>query len=164
VPKRARCPHCDRLFNRDELDRHVQRCRVRNQLVKEYSKKFTRTVIVDGSNVAYHLAPGGNPLVNNLLLAYQSLTSRGLRPVFVISAALIHVVDRPDALQDFMTQVEVIEAPRGSDDDLKIIQLAQDRRADIVSNDRFLNWIGKYPWLPDRLRKYRMTPTGLILV
>jgi hypothetical protein len=76
----------------------------------------------------------------------------------------MHVVDRPDALQDFMTGVEVIEAPRGSDDDLKIIQLAQDRRADIISNDRFLNWISKYPWLPDRLRKYRMTPTGLILV
>jgi hypothetical protein len=114
--------------------------------------------------VAYHLAPEGNPLVSNLMLAEHSLTSRGLKPVFVISVALIHVIDRPEALHEFMSRTEVIEAPRGADDDLKIIQLAQDRRADIVSNDRFLNWIGKYPWLSDRLRKYRMTPTGLILI
>jgi hypothetical protein len=163
LPKRARCPHCDRLFNRDEIDRHIQKCRVKKQPAEEKSRRVSRTVIVDGSNVAYHLAPEGSPLVDNLMLAQRSLTSRGLKPVFVISAALIHVIDRPEILYEFMSRVEVIEAPRGTDDDLKIIQLAQDRRADIVSNDRFLNWIGKYPWLSDRLRKYRMTPTGLIL-
>jgi hypothetical protein len=163
MPKRARCPHCDRLLSRDEIDRHVQRCRVREQSTKKNFRKVTRTVIVDGGNVAHHLAPEGIPHVNNLLLAHQSLSSRGLRPVFVISSALVHIIDKPEVLQDFMTQAEVIEAPRGSDDDLKIIQLAQDRRADIVTNDRFLNWIDRYPWLPDRLKKFRMTPAGLIL-
>ena len=83
--------------------------------------------------------------------------------VFVVSSALMHAIDKPDALQTFMSQVEVVEAPRGFDDDLKIIQVAQDRRADIVSNDRFLDWIDRYPWLSNRLRRYRMTPTGLIL-
>lgn len=164
MPKRVRCPYCDRLFSRDQIDRHVLRCRIKNQPAKDISKAVTRTVVVDGSNVAYHLAPEGKPRVKNLSLAYQSLTSGGLRPVFVISAGLIHVIDRPEALQDFMAQIEVVEAPRGTDDDLSIIRLAQDRRADIVSNDRFLNWVGKYPWLHSRLRKYRMTPTGLILV
>lgn len=165
MPKRARCPYCDRLFNRDELDNHIQRCKVKNQSIqKEPSKGFRRTVIVDGGNVAYHLAPEGKPLVKNLVLAYRSLASIGLKPVFVVSPALIHLVDRPEALQDFINQYNVIQAPRGTDDDLKIIQLAQERRADIISNDRFLNWIEKYPWLSDRLRKYRMTPTGLILL
>jgi hypothetical protein len=123
----------------------------------------TRTIIVDGNNIAYHLAPEGTPLVNNLILAYRSLTSRGLRPVFVISSALVHVIDKPDILKELMAQVEVVEAPRGTNDDLKIIHVALDRRADIVSNDRFLDWIDRYPWVPDRLRKFRMTPTGLIL-
>jgi hypothetical protein len=91
------------------------------------------------------------------------LTSRGLRPVFVISSALVHVIDKPDILKELMAQVEVVEAPRGTNDDLKIIHVALDRRADIVSNDRFLDWIDRYPWVPDRLRKFRMTPTGLIL-
>jgi hypothetical protein len=164
VPKRVRCQYCDRLFSRDQIDRHVLRCRAKGQPARNSSKAVTQTVVVDGSNVAYHLAPEGKPRVKNLSLAYQSLTSGGLRPVFVISAGLIHVIDRPEVLQDLMAQVEVVKAPRGTDDDLSIIRLAQDRRADIVSNDRFLNWVGKYPWLHDRLRKYRMTPTGLILV
>jgi hypothetical protein len=128
-----------------------------------HTKPPTRTVIVDGNNIAYHLAPDGIPLVNNLVLAQQSLTKKGLRPVFVISSALMHVIDKPDVLQMFISQVEVIEAPRRSNDDLKIIQLALDRRATIVSNDRFLDWIDRYPWIPERLIKYRMTPTGLIL-
>lgn len=164
MPKRARCPHCDRLFNRDDLDRHIQKCRMKSRETQgAHSVPPTRTVIVDGNNVAYHLAPEGKPLVNNLVLAHRSLATKGLRPVFVISSALMHAIDKPDALQTFMSQVEVVEARRGIDDDLKIIQVAQDRRADIVSNDRFLDWIGRYPWLSNRLRKYRMTPTGLIL-
>jgi hypothetical protein len=164
VPKRARCPHCDRLFSRDDLDRHVQKCRMKSrENQKTPSKLPTRTVVVDGNNIAYHLAPDGNPLVNNLLLAHRSITTKGLRHVFVISAALMHAIDKPDVLQTFMTQVEVVEAPAGSNDDLKIIQVALDRKAIIVSNDRFLDWIDRYPWIPDRLRRYRMTPTGLIL-
>ena len=164
MPKRARCPNCDRLFNRDDLDRHVQKCRMKSQVtVNAQSRAPTRTIVVDGNNVAYHLAPNGAPLVNNLVLAYRSLTSKNLKPVFVISSALIHVIDMPDALRDLIAQIEVVEAPRGTNDDLKIIQIAMDRRADIVSNDRFLEWIDRYPGLSDRLRKYRMTPTGLIL-
>jgi len=128
-----------------------------------HSKTSTRTVIVDGNNVAYHLAPEGIPLVNNLILAYRSLTRIGLKPIFVVSSALMHTIDKPDTLRDFMAQLEVVEAPRGTNDDLKIISVAMDRKADIISNDRFLEWIGRYPWLSDRLRKYRMTPSGLIL-
>jgi hypothetical protein len=164
VPKRARCPHCERLFTREDLDRHIQKCRMKNRETQDrHSVSPTRTIVVDGNNVAYHLAPEGKPLVNNLVLAYRSLTTKGLRPVFVISSALMHAIDKPDALQTFMSRVEIVEARRGIDDDLKIIQVAQDRRADIVSNDRFLDWIDRYPWLSNRLRKYRMTPTGLIL-
>jgi hypothetical protein len=128
-----------------------------------HSKQRTRTIIIDGNNIAYHLSPDGKPLVNNLMLAHRSLITKQLQPVFVISAALMHTIDKPDVLQTFMTQVDVVEAPRGTNDDLKIIQMAMDRRADIISNDRFLEWIDRYPWLSNRLRKYRMTPTGLIL-
>ncbi|MDH4212312.1 MAG: hypothetical protein OEV85_00165 [Candidatus Thorarchaeota archaeon] len=164
MPKRARCPHCDKLYGRDVIDRHVQKCRMKNKVTLDpQSKAPTRTVIVDGNNIAYHLAPDGVPLVNNLILAYRSLTSRGLKPVFVISTALMHVIDKPNVLRDLIVQLEVVEAPRGTNDDLKIIGVAMDRKADIISNDRFLEWIGRYPWVTDRLRKYRMTPTGLIL-
>ena len=69
LPKRARCPHCDRLFNRDELDRHIMRCRSRTRAQPQMETRKTRkTVIVDGNNVAFHLSANGKPQVNNLLL------------------------------------------------------------------------------------------------
>ncbi|MGY5858851.1 MAG: hypothetical protein RTU63_05740 [Candidatus Thorarchaeota archaeon] len=164
MAKRARCPHCDRLFNRDVLDRHIMRCRERNRAGNSRSVQKTRkSVIVDGNNVAYHLSPNGKPQVNNLLLAHRSLVGGGYKPVFVISAALVHRIDKPNMLQILMNEIEVVRAPRGTNDDLKIIQIAQNRNADIVSNDRFLDWLDRYPWVSDRLRKYRMTPAGLIL-
>ncbi|MHA1950013.1 MAG: NYN domain-containing protein [Candidatus Thorarchaeota archaeon] len=162
MPKRARCPHCDRLFNRDVLDRHIQRCRSRNQ-ASQTRKTQGRTVIVDGNNVAHHLSIDGRPNARNLILAYRSLTSVGIKPIFVVSSALMHRVDNPSSLNEFILSAEVIEAPRGTNDDLKIIQLAKEHNAHIVSNDRFLDWTDRYPWITARLKKYRMTPSGLIL-
>ena len=101
--------------------------------------------------------------MNNLLLAQRSLVNGGYKPIFVISAALIHSIDKPDVLQTLMNDLEVVQAPRGTNDDLKIIEIAQNRNADIVSNDRFLDWLDRYPWVTDRLRKFRMTPSGLIM-
>ncbi|MFW9973863.1 MAG: hypothetical protein ACFFDQ_01170 [Candidatus Thorarchaeota archaeon] len=164
MPKRARCPYCDRLFNRDILDAHIERCRDRKHASNEVSiQRKTRKIIVDGNNIAYHLSPHGKPKAGNLALAYFSLSGAGFEPIFVISAALIHNIDSPSSLDSFMMSADVIEAPRGTDDDLRIIQLAEKLKADIVTNDRFLNWTDKFPWLMNRLRRYRMTPTGLIL-
>ncbi len=164
MPKRARCPHCERLFNRDALDTHIQRCKYRRKSLNETSKySQKRVLVVDGNNVAYSLSPRGNPKAQNLSLAYHSLTGAGYNPVFVISAALAHKIDNPSALSAFMLSANVVEAPRGTDDDGRIIQLAKKLDANIVSNDRFLNWIERYPWITSRLRKYRMTPAGLIL-
>lgn len=164
MPKRARCPHCDRLFNRDVLDAHIKRCRMRERTLEKrraFSKK--RKVIVDGNNVAYSLSPQGKPKAQNLSLAYHSLTSAGYNPVFVISAALVHQIDNPVALNAFMLSAKVDEAPRGTNDDIRIIQIAKKLDAEIVSNDRFLDWIDRYPWVTSKLRRYRMTPSGLIL-
>lgn len=165
MPKRARCPHCDRLFNRDTLDAHIQKCKTRRQTMQKPGKPSRkRKLVVDGNNIAYSLSPQGKPKAQNLALAYHSLTSAGYNPIFVISSALVHKIDNPGALDAFMLSAKVDEAPRGMNDDSRIIQLSKKLDADIVSNDRFLDWIDRYPWITSRLRKYRMTPTGLILV
>ncbi len=165
MPKRARCPHCDRLFNRDALDSHIVKCRGKNTRENHQPLLIKRkSLVIDGNNIAHHLAPRGTPRTANLLRAYQSLVMAGYRPVIVISAALVHSVDKPQELQRLKDSGIVIEAPRGMNDDLTIIKMAKKRDADIVSNDRFLDWTDRYPWLTSRLRRYRMTPTGLILV
>ena len=143
---------------------HVQKCRNQNQSVQKRGKSSKKhTLVIDGNNIAYSLSPQGKPKAQNLVLAYQSLTSTGYDLVFVISAALIHNIDNPGTLSVFMQSANVEEAPRGTNDDHRIIQLSKKLEADIVSNDRFLDWIDQYPWVTSRLRRYRMTPTGLIL-
>ena len=106
----------------------------------------------------------GIPKARNLILAYRSLTSTGFKPVFVVSAALVHKIDRPTSLNEFMLSANVVEASRRTSDDLRIIQLSKELDADIISNDRFLDWIDRFPWISPRLKRYRMTPSGLILV
>lgn len=165
MPKRARCPHCERLFIRDALDDHIRRCRAKHERNTHQSMESKRkSLVIDGNNVAYHLAPGGFPRTSNLLHAYQSLMTAGFKPVIVISAALVHSVDKPQELERLKSTGIVVEAPRGTNDDLTIIKIAKKQNADIVSNDRFLDWVDRYPWLTSRLRKYRMTPSGLILL
>ena len=158
------CPYCDRLFNRERLDEHVLQCRTKTE--RKTAQKINihrRNLVVDGANVAYYLTPDGQPRIANLLRAYHSLVSAGFKPVIVVSSALKYKIDNEQYLHDMIDDGTVVEAPRGTDDDLKIIQLADRQNADIVSNDRFLNWIDRYPWLSSRLRKYRMTTSGLIL-
>ena len=162
MPKRVRCPHCDRLFTRDRLDDHIHKCRARTTNRGEV-RRTRKAVVVDGNNVAHHLSSNGVPRVANLVLAQSSLLKAGLKPIVVVSAALKHKIDDPEVLQEMIASREVIEAPRGTDDDLTVIKLAQSNNADIVSNDRFLGFINRYPWLQSRLMKYRMTPSGLIL-
>lgn len=162
MPKRVRCPHCDRLFARDVLDDHIRKCRQKTRKSVPARNK-RRRVVVDGNNVAFYLSPDGRPYAKNLVLARNSLVSAGYRPVFVISAALSHNIDKSENLHSFVSQAEVVTARRGMDDDLEIIRTAERLNADIVSNDRFLNWLHRYPWIEDRLRKYRMTTSGLIL-
>ncbi|MFW9869731.1 MAG: hypothetical protein ACFFFO_04715 [Candidatus Thorarchaeota archaeon] len=163
MPKRVRCPYCDRLFSRDTLDDHIQKCNLRKTRTRTVGVP-KKTVVVDGNNVAYYMSSKGVPKAQNLILAYRSLTSTGFEPIFVVSAALIHKIDRPTTLNEFMSNANVIEASRRTSDDLKIIQLSKELDSNIISNDRFLDWIEKYPWISSRLKRYRMTPSGLILV
>jgi hypothetical protein len=146
------------------MDEHVYRCRMKTQRKKAKTAKYQRrNVVVDGANVAYYLSSNGIPRVANLLRAYQGLDNAGLNPVILVSSALKYKIDNNRRLQDLIDQGLVVEAPRGIDDDLIIIKLADRNDADIVSNDRFLDWIDRYPWITSRLRKYRMTPSGFIL-
>lgn len=146
------------------LDEHIVSCKAKSLQPRGSPESHNRrNLVVDGNNVAFYLASDGVPLADSLARAMRSLTLAGYRPVIVISAALKHKVDQPASLQDLLTVSPIIEAPRNTDDDLTIIREAQKRNADIVSNDRFLNWMNKYPWISSRLRRFRMTPAGLIL-
>jgi len=163
VPKRVHCPYCDRLFSKDTIDDHIRKCRERNSRTRNQRRQVSRQVIVDGTNVAHYLSATARPRARNILLARQSLLSTGHSPVIVVSAALKHRIDNPELLMDMIAAGYVIEAKPGQNDDLVIIRMAQRTGADIITNDRFLDWLNRFPWLGGRLKRYRMTPSGLIL-
>ncbi len=163
MPKRARCPHCDRSFDIRVLDDHINKCKSRTISTTKSNPNSNRILIVDGNNVSFYLAPDGIPKAMNLLRAIRSLSASGYKPIVVISAALKHKIDKPMTLQNLITEGHVVEASRGTDDDLTIIKEAMKYDAEIVSNDRFLNWLQRYPWISSKLRTYRMTHSGLIL-
>jgi hypothetical protein len=164
MPKRARCPYCDRLFSREDLDDHVRQCRTKYDSRQVDRSAEKKVMVIDGSNVAFYMTRDGTPRLENIIMASHSIASAGLIPITVVSAALVHQIDKDEQLAKMIATKRVIQAPGGIDDDLEIIKTAEKKNADIVSNDRFLDWLDKYPWLPSRLRKYRMSPSGLILV
>ncbi|MHA1636878.1 MAG: NYN domain-containing protein [Candidatus Thorarchaeota archaeon] len=165
MPKRSRCSYCNRLFGRDQLDAHIVKCRAKHtKRVAQHTPNGRKNLVLDGNNIAYYLSPDNIPHIANIVRAYKSLSSGGYRSIIVISAALKHKIDKPNILQSLIIDGYTFEAPRRKDDDLLIIEEAQKRNADIVSNDRFLNWTSRYPWVTDRLRRYRLTPAGLLLV
>lgn len=163
MTKSARCPHCDRSFDRRVIDEHIQKCRIRSKAPNSKKEPSRRALIVDGNNVAFYLTPDGIPRAANIVRTVHSLSVSGYRPLVVISAALKHRIDDPMILQNLTTEGFVIEAPKGKDDDLVIIEEANRQSADIVSNDRFLNWLERYPWVLSRLKRYRLTQSGIIL-
>ena len=138
------------------------RCRQERDVL--HGRTARKVVVVDGSNVAYYLSNDGLPKLENVVSAVRSLVGVGYVPIVVVSAALIHQINREETLAQMILRRQVVQAPRGADDDLVIIRTAEKEAADIVSNDRFLDWVDRYPWLPSRLRRYRMSPSGLILV
>ena len=58
MPKRSRCPHCDRLFNRDVLDEHITKCSARRgRAGLQHRSSPRKLLVVDGNNVAHFLSP-----------------------------------------------------------------------------------------------------------
>ncbi|NWF96082.1 MAG: hypothetical protein HXY34_08040 [Candidatus Thorarchaeota archaeon] len=123
-----------------------------------------KVLVVDGNNIAYSASQSGIPQVQTLRAAIRSLRNNDYRPLVLVSAALIHNVDEPDELQAMISAGDIIQVSRGQNDDLAIIRMSQEKYADIVTNDRFLDWLDRYPWLSSRVRRYRLTPSGIILV
>jgi len=95
-----------------------------------------RTVIVDGSNVAF-ATEGEVGILDNIRLVTQKLEDEGLEPIVLVDAALRHKIDDPDHFEQMVDDGRIRQAPAGTDADFFILSFAKELDADIVSNDRF---------------------------
>lgn len=107
--------------------------------------------VVDGSNVAHeHRTAEGKPRVSNLTAVCDALEAEGFDVTVIVDAALFHQVDDPAALDKLIERGLIHQAPAGTDADYFILEHAEKTRAVVVSNDRFRDRQGEYPWLEER--------------
>lgn len=113
----------------------------------------TKTVIVDGSNVA-HSSEGERPLLENILAVRDKLVEEGYEPVILADAALRHQIDKENAFEKMIESGEIKQAPAGTDADYFILSFARELEATIVSNDRFKDRVEAFPEVRDRVIRY----------
>ncbi len=110
-----------------------------------------KTVVVDGSNVAYtEKTNDGKPKVSNLMAVQRALRDRGRRPIIIVDAALRHQVDDSARLEELIQRQEIRQAPADTDADYFILQTAENEQADIVSNDEYQPYRQQFPWIAKR--------------
>jgi hypothetical protein len=117
------------------------------------SGEETKTVIVDGSNVA-HSSEGERPLLENILAVRDKLVEEGYEPVILADAALRHQIDEENAFEKMIESGEIKQAPAGTDADFFILSFARELEATIVSNDRFKDRVEAFPEVRDRVIRY----------
>lgn len=110
-----------------------------------------KVAVVDGSNIAYaELSAKGEPKVSNIVAVCQDLRQRGYRPVVIVDASLRHVIDDPAQLEGLMDDQDVRQAPAGTQADYFVLEVADDLRAVVISNDTFEEYRERYPWIEER--------------
>ena len=113
----------------------------------------TKTVIVDGSNVA-HSSEGEKALLGNIRIIREKLIEEGYEPVVLADAALRHQIDDERGFEQLVEEGTIRQAPAGTDADYFILSFARELDANIVSNDRFKDRVEAFPEVKNRVIRY----------
>jgi hypothetical protein len=113
----------------------------------------TKTVIVDGSNVA-HSSEGEKAALENIRIIRDKLIEEGYEPVVLADAALRHQIDDGEGFEALVEAGTIKQAPAGTDADYFILSFARELDANIVSNDRFKDRVEAFPEVKKRVIRY----------
>ena len=113
----------------------------------------TKTVIIDGSNVA-HSSEGERPMLENIRIIRAKLIAEGYDPVVLADAALRHQIDDGAGFEALVDDGTIKQAPAGTDADYFILSFARELDANIVSNDRFQDRVEAFPEVKTRVIRY----------
>ncbi len=121
----------------------------------------SRSVVIDGSNVAFNNAGNSNNAkarIENVILVVEELKKRGFTQITVIvDAALRYRLEDKDRLPELKEMVEYLEAPAESPADIFILQVVKHEHCLLVSNDIFREWKIQDPWVAQNIDYYRMS-------
>ena len=113
----------------------------------------TKTVIVDGSNVA-HSSEGESAVLDNIRVVANKLLEEGFEPLVLVDAALRHQIDNNAEFERLVDEGKIRQTPAGTDADYFILAFARELEADIVSNDRFRDRQDAFPEARERMIRY----------
>jgi Zc3h12a-like Ribonuclease NYN domain len=113
----------------------------------------SRTVIIDGSNVA-HSTEGEKAALENIRVVRAKLIEEGYEPVVLADAALRHQIDDEPGFEQLVENGTIKQAPAGTDADYFILSFARELGANIVSNDRFKDRVQAFPEIKKRVIRY----------
>ena len=124
----------------------------------------SKTVVIDGANVAYEeRSAGGKPKLSNLLKVRREMEERGFEAVILVDASLKYDIDDPEQLEALIRAQHVRQVPAGTDADYFIIQFADQLDAVVVTNDRYRDYAEQYPWIPERRLPYMIVKGEVVL-
>jgi hypothetical protein len=113
----------------------------------------SRTVIIDGSNVA-HSSEGEKPMLENIRVVRAKLIEEGYEPIVLADAALRHQIDDGNGFEQLVDAGTIKQAPAGTDADYFILSFARELDANIVSNDLFKDRVEAFPEVKKRVIRY----------
>ena len=111
-------------------------------------------VILDGSNVMHWREDG--PSLDTVREVIASLEASGFKPGVVFDANAGYLLSGRYRHHDSFAKAlglpadRVMVVPKGTPADPLILQVARDRGARIVSNDRFRDWAERFPEVAER--------------
>jgi hypothetical protein len=108
-------------------------------------------ILIDGANVAWE-APSSSrkPRVSNIIAVKQAVEELGFAPIIIVDASLKHHVDDPEQLEGLFNSAQVLQAPSGTVADYFVLRTADERGAQIVSNDEFEQYRSEFAWIKRR--------------
>jgi hypothetical protein len=116
-----------------------------------------QTVLIDGSNVIHWL--DNTPQLAPLLQVVADLSGRGLKPGVVFDANVGYKLtgafmgERDLSRLLSLPKDQILVVPKGTQADPFLLETARDLNARIVTNDRYRDWVDRYPDVvkPERL-------------
>ena len=124
-------------------------------------------ILVDGSNVAYHLKKDGKPGIDSIEMVRLKLEEKGYRAIVIVDANLRHLVSEEDGLrlEKWLDEGKVQQTPSGIKADDALLKMADERKLRIVSNDTFRDYERIFLWLKDKGRRisFNIIDTNVLL-
>lgn len=112
-------------------------------------------VIVDAANVA-HFGKGkdGQPSLDNVLKATESLEKLGYEPFAIADASLRHEIDKKEEFNKLLDEEKIHQVPSGTTADHFILKIAYEEDAKILSNDIFREYNDEFKDIASRRIPY----------